>query len=403
VNAVAASGQLGIFMNGYWGHPAMRLSPEVNLLAFTHYMQALEYQRKALQVVGMLGWENTAHSESGGRRRGQRDRPGQRQRPQHGSLEHDPRLLDEVVQFIHQVYFVDVCAVAAMYPEWFKIGSGVRNYLAVPDLPLDSAGSSYDLPGGYIMEGNIAGVQPVQDSIRQSVSRFGHRRCDTRLLSGEKPLHPWSGETEPQFTGWDGEQKYSWVKAPRFNGQPMQVGPLAQVLVGFAQGHQLTVKYATRRSAMSRRSAKVRATPDMLHSTLGRHAARAIRASMLAELAQKHLQLLTDNIAKGDYTVHNQPVFPSHEVEGVGTHEAPRGTLSHWIVIKDEKIKNYQAVVPSTWNASPRDASGAHGPYEASLLHTPLARPEEPLEVLAHSALFRSLHGLRVPRLRSLG
>jgi hydrogenase large subunit len=126
----------------------------------------------------------------------------------------------------------------------------------------------------------------------------------------------------------------------------------------------------------------IHVTPDMLHSTLGRHAARAIRACMLAELAQKHLQLLTDNIANGDLTVHNQPVFNGHEVEGIGTHEAPRGTLSHWIVIKDAKIKNYQAVVPSTWNASPRDASGAHGPYEASLLHTPLARPEEPLEVL---------------------
>jgi hydrogenase large subunit len=103
---------------------------------------------------------------------------------------------------------------------------------------------------------------------------------------------------------------------------------------------------------------------------------------MLAELAQKHLQLLIDNISKGDYTVWNEPVLPSHEVEGVGTHEAPRGTLSHWIVIKDAKIRNYQAVVPSTWNASPRDHKGAHGPYEASLLHTPLAKPDEPLEVL---------------------
>ena len=162
----------------------------------------------------------------------------------------------------------------------------------------------------------------------------------------------------------------------------MQVGPLAQVLVGYAQGHPLTRKYTDLAIGKVQAIGGIRVTPDMLHSTLGRHAARAIRASMLAELAQKHLQLLIDNIAKGDYTVHNQPVFPGHEVEGVGTHEAPRGTLSHWIVIKDEKIKNYQAVVPSTWNASPRDASGAHGPYEASLLHTPLARPEEPLEVL---------------------
>jgi hydrogenase large subunit len=199
---------------------------------------------------------------------------------------------------------------------------------------------------------------------------------------GGKPLHPWVGETEPDFTGWNAEQKYSWVKAPRFNGQPMQVGPLAQVLVGYAQGHPLTVKHANLAIGKIEAVGGIHVTPDMLHSTLGRHAARAIRASMLAELAQKHLQLLTDNIAKGDLSVCNSPVFPSHEVEGVGTHEAPRGTLSHWIVIEDAKIKNYQAVVPSTWNASPRDASGAHGPYEASLLHTPLARPEEPLEVL---------------------
>jgi hydrogenase large subunit len=190
------------------------------------------------------------------------------------------------------------------------------------------------------------------------------------------------GETEPEFTGWNGDQKYSWVKAPRFNGEPMQVGPLAQVLIGYAQGHPLTRKYTDLAIGKIEAIGGIHVTPDMLHSTLGRHAARAIRAAMLAELAQKHWQLLSDNISKGDYTVHNQPVFSGHEVEGVGTHEAPRGTLSHWVVIKDEKIKNYQAVVPSTWNASPRDANGAHGPYEASLLHTPLARPEEPLEVL---------------------
>jgi hydrogenase large subunit len=162
----------------------------------------------------------------------------------------------------------------------------------------------------------------------------------------------------------------------------MQVGPLAQVLIGYAQGHPLTRKYVELAIEKIAAIDGVRPTPAMLHSTLGRHAARAIRACMLAELAQKHWRLLVNNVAKGDYTVHNPPVLPSHEVEGVGTHEAPRGTLSHWIVIKDEKIKNYQAVVPSTWNASPRDRAGAHGPYEASLLHTPLARPEEPLEVL---------------------
>jgi len=291
-------------------------------------------------------------------------------------------LLEEVVQFVQQVYFVDVCAVAAMYPEWFKIGSGVRNYLAVPDLPLDSQGSSYDLPGGYIRNGDLAGVKSFQTAsdpiFRQSVTEDVMHA----YYQGDKPLHPWAGETEPAFTGWDADKKYSWVKAPRFNGEPMQVGPLAQVLIGYAQGHPLTRKYTDLAIEKVAAIGGVRATPAALHSTLGRHAARAIRACMLAELAQKHLQLLTDNIAKGDYSVRNVPVMPTHEVEGVGTHEAPRGTLSHWIVIKDEKIKNYQAVVPSTWNASPRDKNGAHGPYEASLLHTPLARPEEPLEVL---------------------
>jgi hydrogenase maturation protease len=180
----------------------------------------------------------------------------------------------------------------------------------------------------------------------------------------------------------------------------MQVGPLAQVLIGYAQGHPLTRKYTDLAIEKIAAIGGVRATPAALHSTLGRHAARAIRACMLAELAQKHLQLLTDNISKGDYTVHNQPVMPTHEVEGVGTHEAPRGTLSHWIVIKDEKIKNYQAVVPSTWNASPRDKAGAHGPYEASLLHTPLARGTS--GGFADSAFVRSVHGVRLPCVRSI-
>jgi len=382
VKAVAASGQLGIFQNGYWGHPAMRLSPEVNLLAFSHYIQALEYQRKALQVVGMLG-SKTPHIQNlvvGGVANAI-DLDSQSALTM-DKLETIRLLLAEVSEFINQVYLIDVCAVAAMYPEWFKIGAGVTNYLAVPDLPLDSNAGAYDLPGGVIMRGDIGGMQPFKTAadpvFRESVTED----VTHAYYQGEKPLRPWEGETEPQFTGWDGEKKYSWVKSPRYKGQPMQVGPLSQVLVGYAQGHALTKKYANLALGQVSAIAKVNATPALMHSTLGRHAARAIRAAMLAELADKHWQLLVDNIAKGDLTVHNQPVFPSGECEGVGTHEAPRGTLSHWIVIKNGKIANYQAVVPSTWNASPRDEQGAHGPYEASLLHTPLARPEEPLEVL---------------------
>jgi hydrogenase large subunit len=382
VKAVAASGQLGIFTNGYWGHPAMHLSPEVNLLAFSHYLQALEYQRKALQVVGMLG-SKTPHIQNltvGGVANAI-DLDSQSALTM-DKLEMIRVLLDDVVRFVQQVYLVDVCAVAAMYPEWFKIGSGVKNYMAVPDLPLDSKGLAYDLPGGIIRHGDIAGVRGFQTAsdpvFRQAVTED----VTHAYYQGGKPLQPWVGETEPEFTGWDGTQKYSWVKAPRFDNEPMQVGPLAQVLVGYAQGHALTHKYAGMAIEKVRAIGGPQVTPEMLHSTLGRHAARAIRACMLAELAQKHWQLLVDNVARGDFSVHNQPVFPSSEIEGVGTHEAPRGTLSHWVVIKDQKIKNYQAVVPSTWNASPRDSAGVQGPYEASLMHTPLARPEEPLEVL---------------------
>src|SRR5579885_1382559 len=381
VKAVAASGQLGIFMNGYWGHPAMRLSPEVNLLAFTHYLQALEYQRKALQVVGMLG-AKTPHIQNltvGGVANAiDLDSQGALGMER---LEAIRLLLSEVSQFIQQVYFVDVCAVAAMYPDWFKIGKGVTNYLAVPDLPLGSKGTSYDLPGGYIMNGNIGGARFFQTAADKEFRESVSEDVTHAYYEGKKPLHPWVGETEPQFTGWTADGKYSWVKSPRFNSEPMQVGPLAQVLIGYAQGHPLTRKYAELALGKVSAVAGIHATPDMLHSTLGRHAARAIRAAMLAELADKHWQLLVNNIAKGDTAVFNPPMF-NGEVEGVGTHEAPRGTLSHWVVVKDAKIKNYQAVVPSTWNASPRDHAGNHGPYEASLLHTPLARPEEPLEVI---------------------
>lgn len=382
VKAVAASGQLGILANGYWGHPAMRLSPEVNLLAFAHYLQALEYQRKALQVVGVLGGK-TPHIQNltvGGVENAI-DLDGQ------GALNMDrlvsvKSLLDEITRFVQEVYFVDVCAIAAMYPEWFSIGSGVKTYLAVPDLPLDSKGANFDLPGGYIHDGDLARIQPFKTAADPNFRQAVTEDVTHAYYKGNKPLHPWKGETDPDFTGWKADGKYTWVKAPRFEGKPAQVGPLAQVLVGFAQGHPLTKKWATAALTNVAAVSKTQVSPAALHSTLGRHAARAIRAAMLADLAQKHWQLLVENIGKGDTQTWNPPSFPSGEVEGVGTHEAPRGTLSHWVVVRDGKIKNYQAVVPSTWNASPRDASGAHGPYEASLLGTPLARPEEPLEVL---------------------
>ncbi len=381
VNAVAASGQLGIFANGYWGHPAMKLPPEVNLLAFSHYVQALEYQRKANQIVGMLG-SKTPHVQTlqvGGVSNAiNLDNQATLNMDKLAAIK---LLFDEVIPFVQQVYLTDACAVAALYNDWFKIGRGVTNYLAVPDLPLDTKGTQYDLPGGYIMDGNVSGVHAFKTAADQDF-RSGVAEDVAHAYYKGGTLHPWKGETVPDFTDFHPEGKYTWVKAPRFQGRPMQVGPLAQVLVGYAQGHALTRKWTDYALDQISAVAGKKITVNDLHSTMGRYAARAIRTAMLGELAQKHWQLLVENIGKGDVTTFNPPSFTSGTVTGVGTHEAPRGTLSLWVVVDNGKIANYQAVVPTTWNASPRDAAGTPGPYEASLLHTPIADPEKPLEVL---------------------
>ncbi len=375
-------GQLGIFTNGYWGHPAMKLSPEVNLLAVAHYLQALDVQRKANQVVAILGGKtpNIQNLAVGGVANAiNLDSPSALNMEK---LYMAKDLLDEVVAFVQQVYFVDVCAVGAMYADWFGHGKGVVNYLAVPDLPLDTRGAAFDLPGGTIMGGDLAGARAI-GSFQDAYFRDGVSESIARAYyDGDWQRHPFDEETVPKYNAWDPEKKYSWVKAPRFQGKPTQVGPLAQVLVGYAQGHEPIKRWADRCLALAGSVAKTKLTPAVLHSTLGRHAARAIRTAVLGELAQKHWKLLVENVGRGDTAVFNEPKFPKGEIRGFGFHEAPRGTLSHWTVIRDGKIANYQAVVPSTWNAGPRDGSDQPGPYEASLVGNPIADPARPLEAL---------------------
>jgi hydrogenase large subunit len=376
------NGQLGIFQNGYWGHPAMKLAPEVNLLAVAHYLEALEYQRKVNQVVAILGGKtpNIQNLAVGGVANAI-------------NLDNQATLnmqklyqvkdtLDEIQDFIRQVYFVDVCAIGAMYADWLNYGKGVTNYLSVPDLPLDTKGTEFDFPGGVIMSGDLGHVQEIKtfnepffrENVTESIARAWY--------DGSWSKHPFEEDTEPKYTKFDDNGKYSWVKAPRFKGVPMQVGPLAQVLSGFALGHKPTVHWATKTLETAGSIAKTTLTPAVLHSTLGRHAARMIRTQVIADLAQKHWNLLVNNIAKGDTAIFNEPVFPKGEQRGFGFHEAPRGTLSHWIVIRDGKIANYQAVVPSTWNAGPRDEKDQPGPYEASLVGNPVADAQRPLELI---------------------
>jgi hydrogenase large subunit len=376
------NGQLGIFQNGYWGHPAMRLSPEVNLLAVSHYLEALEQQRRINQVVAILGGKtpNIQNLAVGGVANAiNLDNQATLNMEK---LYQVKDIIDEIQAFIQQVYFVDVCAIGAMYADWLGYGRGVTNYLSVPDLPLDTKGTQFDFPGGVIMDGDLAHVQEIKtfnepffrENVTESIARSWYDGAWTR--------HPFEEDTEPKYTTFQDNGKYSWVKAPRFKGAPMQVGPLAQVLTGFALGHKPTVKWATKTLDTVGSIAKTRLSPAVLHSTLGRHAARMIRTQVIAELAQKHWNLLVNNIATGDTSIFNEPVFPKGEQRGFGFHEAPRGTLSHWVVIRDGKIANYQAVVPSTWNAGPRDEKDQPGPYEASLVGNPVADATRPLELI---------------------
>ncbi|CAG35304.1 nickel-dependent hydrogenase large subunit [Desulfotalea psychrophila] len=382
LKGLVASGQLGPFANAYWGHPAMKLPPEANLMAVSHYLEALDYQRKATQALGIIGGKNP-HVQNlcvGGiaNNLNQDNETGLTME----RLYFIKQLIEEVRDFIKMVYQSDVAAIGALYKEWIPYGAGVTNYMAAPDMFTDVEGTKGDLPGGTIFNADLSTVKPFttisdsyfKENVEESIARAWY--------DGDWSKNPFEEDTDPKYTDFQDEGRYSWMKAPRFQGKPMQVGPLAQVLVGYAQGHELTVKAANDFLGRLNSVAGTNLGPEILHGTIGRHAGRAIRAGMMADLALKHWDLLVNNLATGDYEIFNQPVFPKGEQRGVGIHEAPRGILSHWIIIQDGKIKNYQAVVPSTWNAGPRDGQGQPGPYEASLVGNPIAEPEKPLEVL---------------------
>ncbi|MBC7917522.1 MAG: nickel-dependent hydrogenase large subunit, partial [Rhodoferax sp.] len=376
------SGQLGPFASGFWGHPAMKLPPDVNLMAVAHYMQALDVQNYANKIVAILGGK-TPHIQNvavGG---------------VSNSVNHDaPSVLnierlmlikgfiDKLSHFVKSVYMTDVPAVGAFYLDWTKYGGGINNYLSVPDCPQDSKGTVFDLPGGYISGGDMKSLKPIT-TFNDAYFRDGVAESSKHAwYTGDKALHPWVGETEPQYTDFQENGKYSWVKAPTFYGQRAEVGPLADVHIGVASGHKGYTKYLNQAIDTMKAVGKLSDVPLIaLQSTIGRHAARAVRCAVMLDTLNDQWEKLVANVGK-DQTTFNAPTFPKGEIKGVGFHQAPRGTLSHWVVIEDGKIKNYQAVVPSTWNAGPRDANDQPGPYEAALMNNPVADPDKPLEVL---------------------
>jgi hydrogenase large subunit len=382
LKALVSSGQLGVFANGYWGHPAMKLPPEVNLLAVSHYLQALEYQRKANMIVSILG-SKTPHVQTlvvGGL-----SSPINLDTSSALDMErlyYVKSIIDEIGAFVKNVYVPDVCAIGAMYADWTQYGKGVTNYLSVPDMPMDTKGTVFSLPGGYIENADLSTYKPIKD-FNSDFFRFGVKESVKHSWYKDKWVrNPFDETTEPNYTDFQDEGKYSWVKAPSFNDKPAQVGPLANVLCMYAAGHEPTKKYVTLALETVSKLAGAKVGPAALHSTIGRHAARAIRAAVLYDELNLQWQALMDNIAKGDLKTWTPYTFPAGEIRGFGFHEAPRGTLSHWTIIDSGKIKNYQCVVPSTWNAGPRNQHDAMGPYEASLMGNPVADPERPLEVL---------------------
>ncbi len=382
------SGQLGIFANGYWGHPQMKLPAEVNLLAVAHYLEALEWQKEIVKVHTILGGKNphpnylvggmacAINENSTGGLNAER-------------LAHIGKLLKEGKNFIEQVYIPDLLAIASFYKDWGAIGKGIGNYMSYGDFPTNGYGapSNFKVQQGVLLNRDLSKVHDVDHrngDIEEFVNNSWYKDYAEGATTGR---HPWDGETNIEYSGptppfdqLDVEGKYSFVKTPRWQGKPMEVGPLSRLLVGYARGNEEI------QDAVNGALSHLEVPVDALFSTLGRTAARGIESKLVAGWTLDFYNQLLTNIKNGDTRMASMELWdPSKwpaEAKGVGFTEAPRGGLAHWIRIKDGKTENYQQVVPTTWNASPRDPQGQLSAYESSLIDTPVADPELPLEII---------------------
>jgi [NiFe] hydrogenase large subunit/hydrogenase large subunit len=381
-----SGGQLGIFTNGYWGHPAYKLPPAVNLLAVAHYLEALDWQRDVIRLHTIFGGKNPHPNFLVGGMASAINLDGTATINAERLTDiHD--MIKRALTFVEQVYWPDLVAIAGFYKDWAAIGGGTGNYLAVgefPDGDVRDVNTLY-FPRGMILNKDLSKVLPydhmkVQEYINSSWYEYSK--------GDDAGLHPYEGETKAKYTGpptpWtylQDQKKYSWMKAPRYDGRPMEVGPLARMLVAYGSGHK-DVK-----EMVGATLAALNVGPPALFSTLGRTAARGIETVLLARRLQVWYDKLVDNIRNGDTRTFDDskwdPAKWPAKAQGYGYLDAPRGALGHWVQIEDQKIARYQCVVPSTWNCSPRDGKGVPGPYEAALMdHHPLVDPERPIEIL---------------------
>ncbi|CAM3205932.1 nickel-dependent hydrogenase large subunit [Sporolactobacillus spathodeae] len=390
IKKVVDSGQLGIFANGYWGHPAYKLPPEVNLLAVAHYLEALDWQKEIVKVHTIFGGKNPhPHYLVGGMATPldiNMDNGIHSEK-----LELVDQLISQAHDFINQVYIPDLMAIGSYYKDWGtkQIGGGLNNYLCYGDYSTKDIRdiNLYRAPRGIILNGNmneVLDVDPadpnqVQEGIDHAWYNYDGKAGGSR--------HPWKGETNLDYSGpqtpykhLDTNAKYSWIKAPRWKNQPMETGPLARVMVGYAKNK------GDYRPIVDDTLKKLGLPVKALQSALGRTVARGLDAKMLTGWMREDYNSLINNIKSGDQTTFDnskwEPSTWKSHAFGVGTVEAPRGALGHWIEIENGKTKNYQAVVPTTWNASPRDAKGVIGAYESSLHNVPVADMDKPLEIL---------------------
>lgn len=387
VQALVKGGQLSLFASGYWGHPAYHLPPEANLLAVAHYIEALEFQRNVIRIHAVLGGKNPhlqAYLVGGMSTAMDMNEPQASINPERISFLKE--VADRAHTFVEQVYIPDVLAVAGFYRDWFQRGEGLGNFMCYGEYPQGTIGDTarFFLPRGVIMNRDLTKVHPVDlGKVTEYVTHSWYEYAG----GDAAPRHPYEGETRPQFTGpqppyqfLQVDKKYSWLKAPRYDDQPMEVGPLARMLVAYASGH------AEVRQLVTATLTKLNAPPGALFSTLGRVAARALETQLMVRKASDWVNELSQNLERGHISVHNgekwDPDTWPQSARGFGLHEAPRGSLGHWIEIEDKAIKQYQCVVPTTWNAGPRDAKGQRGAYEAALVNTPIADPDRPLEIL---------------------
>jgi Ni,Fe-hydrogenase I large subunit len=378
-------GQLGPFANAYWGHSAYKLPPAANLMAVAHYLEALDWQREFIKLHAILGGKNP-HLQSflvGGM--ATPVDPNSQAALNIHTIAALKQLIASAKDFVSRVYIPDLLAIASFYKDWAGHGAGVGNYLVYGEYPLtDGKNAPLFLPSGVIRNRNLAKVERLDtNKITEQVTHSWYAYEGGDGIG----LHPSKGETKPTYTGpkppyerLDTSAKYSWLKSPRYDGQPMEVGPLARMLVAYASGHPQV------RKLVDGALGKLGVGAEVLFSTLGRVAARGLETALLAEKMGDWVDELADNMGRGDLRIHDNdkwdPSSWSPSCTGAGFHEAPRGALGHWVHIEYGKIKRYQCIVPSTWNAGPRDANEAPGPYESALLGTPIADPEQPIEIL---------------------